>query len=175
MKQQELDKDDNQYLASSLPVLPRLDRLDFLLQVLEEKHGVSAAGRNDAVKKGEKEEEYSRTLSLSSALQEVHHKGTLVDRLTALENRLLKLSLEMEEGNTSRSSSSKSRHGSLTRNEEEDNTKEKQLQEEATTTDEAAASLSSGKTDEVVGNAKMRRKSSHRKWRLGSCLRMGCN
>ncbi|MCD7468780.1 hypothetical protein HAX54_007258 [Datura stramonium] len=86
----------------------------FLLQVLEEKHGVSAAGKNDAVKK-EKEEEYSGTLSLSSALQE----------------------------------------------------------EEATTTDEAAASLSSGKTDEVVGNAKMRRKSSHRKWRLGSCLRMG--
>ncbi|KAL3344746.1 hypothetical protein AABB24_023939 [Solanum stoloniferum] len=77
------------------------------LQVLEEKHGMSA--KNE---KGEEENsEYCRsTLSLSTALEEVHHKGTLVDRLTALENRVFKLSLEMEEAKTSRSSSSKSRN-----------------------------------------------------------------
>ncbi|XP_055805171.1 uncharacterized protein LOC129873988 isoform X2 [Solanum dulcamara] len=151
---QQLESKDS---ASSLPVLPRLDRLDFLLQVLEEKHGMS--GRN---KKGE--EEYCRsTLSLSTALQEVHHKGTLVDRLTALENRVFKLSLEMEEGNTSRSSSTKSR------NDNEDvkaNLKQKQLPEEAST-----RSVSSGKTEKDVNNAKMTRK----KWLLGSWLRLGCN
>ncbi|KAL3376609.1 hypothetical protein AABB24_003176 [Solanum stoloniferum] len=153
---------DSKDLASSLPVLPRLDRLDFLLQVLEEKHGMSP--KNE---KGEEEEdsEYCRsTLSLSTALEEVHHKGTLVDRLTALENRVFKLSLEMEEGKTSRSSSSKSRNHD--NEDEKANLKHKQLQEEAST-----VSLSSEKSDKVVGNAKMTKK----KWRLGSLLRLGCN
>ncbi|GFQ01776.1 hypothetical protein PHJA_002321500 [Phtheirospermum japonicum] len=44
--------------------------------------------------------------TLFSALEEVQHKGTLIDRLALLENRVLQLSLEMDEGNTSRSSSS---------------------------------------------------------------------
>ncbi|CAN4081780.1 unnamed protein product [Withania somnifera] len=159
-------------LASSLPVLQRLDRLDFLLQVLEEKHGLS--GRNDSVleKLGEDEDinaEYcKRTVSLSSALEEVHHKGTLVERLTTLENRVLKLSLEMDEGNTSRSSSSKSRNDN---EDEKANLKEKQLKEEASSTE--AASLSNGKTDKVVDNGKKRRKSG-RKWGLG-WPRLGCN
>ncbi|KAH0768432.1 hypothetical protein KY290_003502 [Solanum tuberosum] len=152
---------DSKDLASSLPVLPRLDRLDFLLQVLEEKHGMSP--KNE---KGEEENsEYCRsTLSLSTALEEVHHKGTLVDRLTALENRVFKLSLEMEEEKTSRSSSSKSRNHD--NEDEKANLKHKQLQEEAST-----VSLSSEKSDKVVGNAKMTKK----KWRLGSWLRLGCN
>ncbi|XP_049371655.1 uncharacterized protein LOC125836527 [Solanum verrucosum] len=149
---------DSKDFASSLPVLPRLDRLDFLLQVLEEKHGMSP--KNE---KGEEEEdsEYCRsTLSLSTALEEVHHKGTLVDRLTALENRVFKLSLEMEEGKTSRLSSSKSR------NHDNEDEKANLKQEEAST-----VSLSSEKSDKVVGNAKMTKK----KWRLGSWLRLGCN
>ncbi|KAK6797011.1 hypothetical protein RDI58_004712 [Solanum bulbocastanum] len=150
---------DSKDLASSLPVLPRLDRLDFLLQVLEEKHGMSA--KNE---KGEEENsEYCRsTLSLSTALEEVHHKGTLVDRLTALENRVFKLSLEMEEAKTSRWSSSKSRN----HDNEDEKANLKHKQEEAST-----VSLSSEKSDKVVDNAKMTKK----KWRLGSWLRLGCN
>ncbi|KAG5621808.1 hypothetical protein H5410_007026 [Solanum commersonii] len=129
------------------------------LQVLEEKHGMSA--KNE---KGEEENsEYCR--SLSTALEEVHHKGTLVDRLTALENRVFKLSLEMEEGKTSRSSSSKSRNHD-NEDDEKANLKHKQVQEEGST-----VSLSSEKSDKVVGNAKMTKK----KWRLGSWLRLGCN
>ncbi|XP_059295026.1 uncharacterized protein LOC132048114 isoform X2 [Lycium ferocissimum] len=162
MKQQE-----NKDLVSSLPVIPRLDRLDFL--ILEEKHGLS--GRNFSasviIKKTEEEDEYCKTLSLSSALEEVNHKGTLIERLTALENRILKLSLEMDEGNTSRSSSSKSRDDK----DEKANFKQKQLEEEALITE--AASLSTGKTDKAVGDAKIRRK-SYRKWRLG-WLHLGCN
>ncbi|GER33687.1 stabilizer of iron transporter SufD /Polynucleotidyl transferase [Striga asiatica] len=45
--------------------------------------------------------------TLSSALEEVQHKGTLLHRLALLENRVLQylqLSLEMDEGNTSKSS-----------------------------------------------------------------------
>ncbi|KAJ8567744.1 hypothetical protein K7X08_019952 [Anisodus acutangulus] len=176
MKQQE-----NKELASSLPVLPRLDRLDFLLHILEEKHGLSGKhfrADTHVVKKGaeEVEDEYckTQTVSLSSALEEVHHKGTLIERLTALENRVLQLSLEMDEGNTSRSSSSKSRYGSVARDDKDEkvNPKQKQLEEEAASTTEAA-SLSSRKTDKVVGNAKIRRK-SYRKWRL-DWFGLGCN
>ncbi|XP_015065435.1 uncharacterized protein LOC107010657 isoform X2 [Solanum pennellii] len=149
---------DTKDLASSLPVLQRLDRLDLLLQVLEEKHGMSSP-KNEKGK--EENSEYCRsTLSLSTALEEVHHKGTLVDRLTALENRVLKLSLEIEEGNTSRSSSSKSR------NHDNEDEKVNLKQEEA-----LKACLCSEKTDKVVGNAKMTKK----KWRIGSWLRLGCN
>ncbi|CAN4080413.1 unnamed protein product [Withania somnifera] len=146
-------------LASSLPLLPRLHRLDFLLQVLEEKHGLS--GGND--KSGEEENiaDYCKaTVSLSSALEEAHHKGTLVERLTALENRLFKLSLEMDEGNTSRS-----------RKDNEDE-KGKHLQEEASIAE--AASLSTGNTNRVVVDIAKKRRKSYKKWGLG-CLRLGCN
>ncbi|OMO77578.1 hypothetical protein COLO4_25085 [Corchorus olitorius] len=46
-----------------------------------------------------------KSKTLSSALEEVSHKGTLIDRLMALENRLFKLSLSLDIENTSRSSS----------------------------------------------------------------------
>lgn len=59
------------------------------LQVLEEKHGMSP--KNEKGKEEENSEYCRSTLSLSTALEEVHHKGTLVDRLTALENRVLKV------------------------------------------------------------------------------------
>ncbi|XP_060192562.1 uncharacterized protein LOC132622059 isoform X2 [Lycium barbarum] len=157
MKQQE-----NKDLVSSLPVIPRLDRLDFL--ILEEKQGRNFSDSVIIKKTEEEDNEYCKTLSLSSALEEVHHKGTLIERLTALENRVLKLSLVMDEA---KSSSSKSRDDK----DEKANLQQKQLEEKASTTE--AASLSTGKTDKVVGNAKIRRK-SYRKWRLG-WLHLGCN
>ncbi|PWA99773.1 ccc1 family [Artemisia annua] len=40
------------------------------------------------------------------ALDDVHQKGTLIDRVAMLENRVLQLSLDMDEGSISRSSSS---------------------------------------------------------------------
>ncbi|KAK4348030.1 hypothetical protein RND71_034369 [Anisodus tanguticus] len=99
----------NQDSASSLPALPRLDRLDHLLQLLEEKHGLS--GRHyTALKKQEEEKDQSKTnLTLSSAIEEVQHKGTLMERLAVLETRVLQISqisLDMNEGYTSRSSTS---------------------------------------------------------------------
>lgn len=91
-----MDKQEMQEQVLPSPVLPRLDRLDRLLQLLEEKH--------PAVQKVKHEDDECKTLS--SALEEVQHKGTLVERLAVLENRVLQLSLEMDEGNTSKSSSS---------------------------------------------------------------------
>ncbi|CAI9110402.1 OLC1v1010413C1 [Oldenlandia corymbosa var. corymbosa] len=90
-------------LVPPSPVLPRLDRLDRLLQLLEEKHNLSR--RNpDEQKEIKPENDHCKTLS--SALEEVQHKGTLMERLTMLENRVLQLSLEMDEENTPKSSSS---------------------------------------------------------------------
>ncbi|XP_009766195.1 uncharacterized protein [Nicotiana sylvestris] len=165
---------ENKDLTCSLPVIPRLDRLDFLLQLLEEKHGLSGRhSLNTVVKKAEEEEEEeeTQTLTLSSALEQVHLKGTLIERLTALENRVSQLSLEMDEGNTTRSSSTKSsRHDSVAytaaRSEEDEkaNLQERQLEEEASTT--KATSLAEKTDHKVVGNAKMRRypSKSYRKW-----------
>ncbi|GLT26942.1 hypothetical protein SLA2020_019780 [Shorea laevis] len=79
-------------------VLPRLDRLELLVMVksLEERH---SSCKNDVPVGGLMEPEVeSRTLS--SALEEVNRKGTLIERLSALENRVHKLSLDLDIGNT---------------------------------------------------------------------------
>ncbi|GAA0173467.1 hypothetical protein LIER_27075 [Lithospermum erythrorhizon] len=99
---------------SSLPILPRLDRLDRVLQFLEERHSLPKRLSTDFSKKVEYgDQEYTRIheledprKSLSSVLEEVHHKGTLVERLAMLENRVLQLSMDILEGNTSGSNSS---------------------------------------------------------------------
>ncbi|KAL7134618.1 hypothetical protein ABFS83_11G039500 [Erythranthe nasuta] len=100
-----MDHEENQETDSFVPVIPRLDRLDCVideqpivvqLKLLEdEKHSLLLSSRRDFCCK-----------TLSSALEEVQHKGTLLERLTALENRVLQLSLEIDQGNTSKSSSS---------------------------------------------------------------------
>ncbi|KAL3527346.1 hypothetical protein ACH5RR_012002 [Cinchona calisaya] len=91
---------------SPSPVLPRLDRLDRLLQHLEEKQSLSARHSSNPVVQKVKQDQDDPCKTLSAALEEVQRKGTLVERLTMLETRVLQLSLEMDEGNTSKSSSS---------------------------------------------------------------------
>nr|GEV04003.1 hypothetical protein [Tanacetum cinerariifolium] len=102
-------------MEPTLPVLPRLDRLDRLLELLEEKHAQSRrfgsimANNDDDNNDNDYKEKTLNHLScktLSSALDDVHQKGTLIDRVAMLENRVLQLSLDMDEGSTSRSSSS---------------------------------------------------------------------
>ncbi|KAI7728023.1 hypothetical protein M8C21_006090 [Ambrosia artemisiifolia] len=101
-------------MEPTLPVLPRLDRLDRLLELLEEKHGkqkmfgstTMATHDDDNDDHKDKIVDHPYCKTMSSALDDVHYKGTLIDRLEMLESRVLKLSLEMEEGSTSRSSSS---------------------------------------------------------------------
>nr|XP_043608594.1 uncharacterized protein LOC122580389 [Erigeron canadensis] len=101
----------------TLPVLPRLDRLDRLLELLEEKHSKSA--RFGSTTKADDDHNYNgdgdykerkrdnmNCRTLLSALDDVHHKGTLIDRLGMLENRVLQLSMDLEHGSISRSSSS---------------------------------------------------------------------
>ncbi|GMP32271.1 hypothetical protein CsSME_00006106 [Camellia sinensis var. sinensis] len=80
------------------------------LQLLEEKHSLLGSHSNSTkpvVRKmeTEEEEEDDECKTLSNALEEVLHKGSLMDRLQMLEKRVLLLSIYMDEGNTSRSSS----------------------------------------------------------------------
>lgn len=42
-------------------------------------------------KEEEKDEDEGKQITLSSALEQVHHKGTLMDRITMLENRVLQV------------------------------------------------------------------------------------
>ncbi|XP_031389037.1 uncharacterized protein LOC116201775 isoform X2 [Punica granatum] len=88
--------------APTLSVIQRLDRLDH--QILEERHGLSARHPNDLVAR--KVDPRDECKSISSVLEEVHQKGTLVERVAMLEDRVLQLSLEIDSGNTWKSNSS---------------------------------------------------------------------
>ncbi|KAL3840741.1 hypothetical protein ACJIZ3_025332 [Penstemon smallii] len=98
---------DAEHTSNFMPaVIPRLDRLDRLLQLLEEKHSLlrrdfSGNNNNCAYTIGNDD-----CKTLTTVLEEVQHKGTLMERLSTLENRVLQLSLEMDEENTSKYSSS---------------------------------------------------------------------
>ncbi|OIT06559.1 PREDICTED: uncharacterized protein LOC109223024 [Nicotiana attenuata] len=185
---------ENQDLASSLPALPRLDRLDRLLQLLEEKHGLS--GKHSPNKKEEvQSEDQCKTLTLSSALEQVHHKGTLMERLSVLETRVLQLSqisLDMDEGKLSGSSSStgvlssleKSGHTSVTSTvltgqdeDEKENLHENIKDPLAVAVEEKSLSINAvsltEKKEQNTSMSRIKRRKSHKKW-SGWLRLLGC-
>ncbi|KAH6772397.1 hypothetical protein C2S52_004812 [Perilla frutescens var. hirtella] len=95
----ELHHDNQDSPACFIPLIARFDRLDRLIQLLEEKRSLSRSEFSAVEAKNE-------CWTVSSALDQVQHKGTLMERLAILEKRVL----EIDEGNTSisrsRSSSS---------------------------------------------------------------------
>ncbi|KAL6226874.1 hypothetical protein ACLB2K_000834 [Fragaria x ananassa] len=98
-------------MSSSMPILQRMDRLDRLLQFLEEKHCLSSkhsssSSTTAACESSELAQDRESYKSLSSAIEEVHCKGTLIERVAMLESRVLQLSLEMDLENASSSSCS---------------------------------------------------------------------
>ncbi|XP_068647873.1 uncharacterized protein [Aristolochia californica] len=86
----------------SIPVLARLDRLDRLLLYFEETRNLSARRSVDFLSIKAGLEKQSKPLSW--VLEEVQFKGTLMERIAILESRVLQLSLDMEEGSTTSSS-----------------------------------------------------------------------
>ncbi|PIA26270.1 hypothetical protein AQUCO_09500027v1 [Aquilegia coerulea] len=99
-----MEHDNQQFCSSTIPVISRLDRLDHLLQHLEKKQSCSSLKCSTPIAPEEKLNKQCK--HLSSALEEVDSKGTLMERLEILENRVLQLSLQPEDGNTSSSSTS---------------------------------------------------------------------
>ncbi|XAR58088.1 hypothetical protein NMG60_11026469 [Bertholletia excelsa] len=135
------------------------------LQFLEEKQSLSTrCSRPEPL-----EEDHCKPIS--SAIEEVHHKGTLMERLEVLENRVFELSITMEKENTSRSSSSaalgseKFGHSSGLSSE----TKEEEEEEDEEGESSAQASLPQ---PQISQDSRRQRRKGYRKW-LG-WLPMGC-
>lgn len=80
---------------SSIPLVSRLDHLDFIMKYLE--------GKQSLQKGMEKE-----CMPLDLAMREAYFKGSLLDRVTSLEHRLFQLCLELESSSTSSTSTSTS-------------------------------------------------------------------
>ncbi|KAL6226875.1 hypothetical protein ACLB2K_000834 [Fragaria x ananassa] len=83
-------------MSSSMPILQRMDRLDRLLQFLEEKHCLSSkhsssSSTTAACESSELAQDRESYKSLSSAIEEVHCKGTLIERVAMLESRVLQV------------------------------------------------------------------------------------
>lgn len=82
-------------------LLGRLDQIDLRLRQLEEQRRSSVQADDgsfvaDAVRRAPAQ--HHHTKSLPSALQHVHLKGTLMDRLNLLESRIRQLSCELDSG-----------------------------------------------------------------------------
>ncbi|KAI5319956.1 hypothetical protein L3X38_039664 [Prunus dulcis] len=95
---------EEQDISSPMPILRRLDRLDRLLQFLEHKHCLSASHSSSPACKTMEPVLEDQRKTLSSAIEEAHQKGTLMERVAVLENRVLQLSHKMDVENASRSS-----------------------------------------------------------------------
>ncbi|KAG4992113.1 hypothetical protein AAZX31_09G177800 [Glycine max] len=99
-----MNNDEREEVNPPFSILQRLDRLEHQMLFLEERHGYGAPNLAVVADKCLKPEEQCK--SMFSALEEVHHKGSLLERVAVLENRLIQLSRDMDLENTSRSSSS---------------------------------------------------------------------
>ncbi|KAL5707321.1 hypothetical protein ACHQM5_025381 [Ranunculus cassubicifolius] len=169
----EEQQDNQQVCSSGSPVISRLDRLDRLLQQLEKRQIPSQENSN------QRAIDDNKCKPISSALEEVHTKGTLMERLTMLENRVLQLCLAIEDGNTSSSSISMKSNA--------DNAKEKSsaewdgklvntLEKQEHTLQERVCQEPSKKGSQDQKKGKRRKKTStfiHDKRRFG-WFHMGC-
>ncbi|CAN6486305.1 unnamed protein product [Victoria cruziana] len=98
---------EEERLKRFTPIIPRLERLDYLMRRLEEKQKRKQRGGSRGERDREGSTQSSRAYhqrTLSSAVQEMQQKGSLLDRIASLENRLFQLSLDMEVSSTSSSS-----------------------------------------------------------------------
>lgn len=68
-----------------------VDELVWQMQVLEERHSLLAMPPNDLVTR--KVEPHDECKSVSSAMEEVHHKCTSMEQLAMLKERVLQLAL----------------------------------------------------------------------------------
>ncbi|KAM7491080.1 hypothetical protein LguiA_034001 [Lonicera macranthoides] len=101
-----MDDEELHFDQSSMPLLSRVDRLDSLLRYIEGKeemgkwrsihksHSTISTSSSSSISLG-------NTKNLEVAVNEAHSKGSLMDRVLSLEDRLIRLCLEMESSKTS--------------------------------------------------------------------------
>ncbi|CAK8540375.1 unnamed protein product [Lathyrus sativus] len=81
--------------SSSIPLIARLDHLEFIMKYLERKQRCG----NNAVVNGDADN--NKQQSSESSIKEDYFKGTLMDRVASLENRLFQLCVEMDSSGSS--------------------------------------------------------------------------
>ncbi|CAN8245819.1 unnamed protein product [Cochlearia groenlandica] len=89
--------EQQRHSLSSLPMLSRLEHLDFVIKNLERQQNLSKW----------KDQSASTTRGLvdrGTAIREAYFKGSLLDRITALETRLFQICLELESSSGSSTS-----------------------------------------------------------------------
>ncbi|KAJ9152452.1 hypothetical protein P3X46_026017 [Hevea brasiliensis] len=82
---------------SSMPLVSRLDHLDFILNYLEGRQSLPKCSIRGTER---------QSVPLDLAVREAYFKGSLVERVAFLERRLFQLCLEVESSSTSQTSSS---------------------------------------------------------------------
>ncbi|KAJ8774479.1 hypothetical protein K2173_016925 [Erythroxylum novogranatense] len=92
---------------STVPLVSRLDHVDFMMKCLEGKQNMQKWSNNNGVRITERP-----CMPLDLAVRETYLKGSLMDRVTSLERRLFQLCLEMEASSTSGTSSQTSGYAS---------------------------------------------------------------
>ncbi|KAL6178563.1 hypothetical protein ACLB2K_050081 [Fragaria x ananassa] len=90
--------------SSSMSLVSRLDHLDFLMKYLERKQNLAKLESNNGSSSAGGELKKKQCMPVDMALKETHFKGSLMDRVAALENRLFQLCLEKESSSSSSTS-----------------------------------------------------------------------
>ncbi|GLT81250.1 hypothetical protein SLA2020_526440 [Shorea laevis] len=93
---------EDRRLHPSMPLPSRLDHLDFIMKYLEGKR---------SLQKGVRKEIVPEPVPVDLAMREAYFKGSVLDRVVALEHRLSQLCLELESTSTSCTSTSTSTSG----------------------------------------------------------------
>ncbi|XP_009347393.2 uncharacterized protein LOC103939063 [Pyrus x bretschneideri] len=79
---------------SSMPLVSRLDHLDFIMKYLERNQKLGKLGSKKGSRSGARLKR--QCLPMDLAMKETYFKGSLLNRVTALEHKFLQLCLEME-------------------------------------------------------------------------------
>ncbi|KAJ4728689.1 putative Microspore-specific promoter 2 [Melia azedarach] len=90
--------ENDKHAHHSMPLVSRLDHLESIMKNLESKRNTGKWGSSTQAV----ERQY---LPLNLAVREAYFKGSLLDRVASLENRLFQLCLELESSSTSCTSS----------------------------------------------------------------------
>ncbi|KFK31428.1 hypothetical protein AALP_AA6G110700 [Arabis alpina] len=88
--------EQQRHSLSSLPMLSRLDHLDFVIKNLEKQQDFPKWKDETATTRG--------LIDRGTAIREAYFKGSLLDRIAALETRLFQICLELESSSASSTS-----------------------------------------------------------------------
>ncbi|XP_050378315.1 uncharacterized protein LOC126795538 [Argentina anserina] len=90
--------------SSSMSLVSRLDHLEFIMKYLERKQTLAKLESNNGSTSAGGELKKKQCMPVDLALKESYFKGSLMDRVASLENRLFQLCIEKESSSSSSTS-----------------------------------------------------------------------